>query len=103
MKDGLGDREPSVRVAAGKLVAAWFEVVLAEAEEDREEEWQGDDDGMMKGLVKFFSLFDVVGPGEAVAVDAVLSIFTTRREVPDAFVFTGTSILRLLVLEMELR
>jgi len=43
----------------------------------------------MKGLVRFLGMFDVVGPGEAVAVDAVLSIFTTRPEVPDVFVFPG--------------
>jgi len=98
VKDGLGDREPGVRVAAGKLVMAWFDVVLSEAGKDNEEsdegeeEWQGDDSGVMKGLAKFLSLFDVVGPGEAVAVNAVLSIFTTRRELPDVFVFAGTLI-----------
>lgn len=92
MKDGLGDREPAVRVAAGKLVASWFDAVVAEAQQQGEEgtmSWEGDDGGVMKGLVHFLSLFDVVGPGEAVAVDAVLSMFTTRPDVPDAFVFSG--------------
>ena len=89
MKDGLGDREPAVRVAAGKLVASWFDAVVAEKAGDDTLSWEGDDGGVMKGLVHFLGLFDVVGPGEAVAVDAVLSIFTTRPNVPDAFVFSG--------------
>ena len=90
VKDGLGDREPGVRLAAGKLVAAWFDTVLAETEgTEGGAEWEGDDGGVMKGLVRFLGMFDVVGPGEAVAVDAVLSIFTTRPEVPDVFVFPG--------------
>ncbi|KAG6887175.1 hypothetical protein C0992_000306, partial [Termitomyces sp. T32_za158] len=87
IKDGLGDREPSVRVAAGKLVTSWFDIVLAEQSEADDSTWQGDDGGIMKGLLRFLALFDVVGPGEAVAVDAVLSIFVTRTNTPDAFVF----------------
>ncbi|KIM46792.1 hypothetical protein M413DRAFT_23143 [Hebeloma cylindrosporum] len=90
VKDGLGDREPAVRVAAGKLVASWFDAVVAEVQQGEEDTmtWEADDGGVMKGLVHFLGLFDVVGPGEAVAVDAVLSIFTTRPDMPDAFVFS---------------
>ncbi|KAF9010128.1 nuclear condensing complex subunit [Cyathus striatus] len=95
VKDGLGDREPVVRVAAGRLITSWFDVILAEiAREEGEcgqeetQGWKGDDLGIMRGLVAFLGLFDVVGPGEAVAVDAVLSIFVTRSEIPDVFIFT---------------
>ncbi|KAF5379027.1 hypothetical protein D9615_006072 [Tricholomella constricta] len=87
IKDGLGDREPSVRVAAGKLAANWFDIVHAEPSEAEEYTWVGDDGGVMKALLKFLAVFDVVGPGEAVAVDAVLSIFVTRPNIPDAFIF----------------
>jgi condensin complex subunit 3 len=91
VKDGLGDREAGVRVAAGKLVASWFDAVLAEAQTaDAQGSWEGDDGGVMKGLVRFLGLFDVVGPGVAIAVDATLSIFTTRPDVPDVFIFSGT-------------
>ena len=38
-------------------------------------------------MVRFLGLFEVVGP-QALAVDAVLSNFTTRPAVPDAFVFS---------------
>lgn len=100
MRDGLGDREPSVRVAAGKVVCAWFDFVSAEGErlngKDEEVGWEGDDAGVMKSLMSFLGLFDVLGrggpgEGEAVAIDAVLSIFTTRREVLDCFLFDGLS------------
>ncbi|KAF9476968.1 hypothetical protein BDN70DRAFT_811386 [Pholiota conissans] len=89
VKDGLGDREPGVRVAAGKLVASWFDTLLVEAQNaEGQGSWEGDDGGAMKGLVHFLGLFDVVGPGVAIAVDATLSIFTTRPDIPDAFLFS---------------
>src|SRR5258708_24314178 len=72
VKDGLGDREAGVRVSAGKVVSAWFDLVVGEDEEEEDLGWEGDDGGVMKGLIKLLGLFDVVGPGEAVAVDAVL-------------------------------
>jgi condensin complex subunit 3 len=92
VKDGLGDREPGVRVAAGKMVASWFDMVLTETDEAADVTWIGDDGGIMKGFVKFLSLFDVVGPGEAVAIDAMLSIFVTRPDISDVFIFPGWSV-----------
>lgn len=90
VKDGLGDREPAVRMAAGKLVASWFDALLVEADTAQGlGVWEGDDGGVMKGLVHFLGLFDVIGPGEAAAVDAVLSIFTVRPDTVDAFSFSG--------------
>ncbi|KAG6849522.1 hypothetical protein H0H93_007772 [Arthromyces matolae] len=86
-KDGLGDREPTVRVAAGKLASSWFDIVLDEPNKAEEYTWDGDDGGVMKGLIRFLSLFDVVGPSEAVAVDAVLSIFVTRPSIAESLVF----------------
>lgn len=56
-----------------------------------ERTWNGDGGRIMKGLIHFLCLFDMAGPGEAVAVDAVLSIFTTRPDVPDIFTFEGSS------------
>ncbi|KAJ7512962.1 nuclear condensing complex subunit [Mycena galericulata] len=89
VQTGLGDREPAVRLAAGKMVAAWFDLVLAD--DVRAEDvvtWVGDDGGVMVGLISFLTLFDVVGPGEAVAVDAVLAILATRPNLFDDFVFS---------------
>ena len=90
MKDGLSDREPGVRVAAGKLVASWFDMAMVEAPKMEERTSNGDDDGVMKGLIHFLGLFDVAGPGEAVAVDAALSILTIRPDI-DVFTFEGSS------------
>lgn len=87
VKYGLGDREPSVRVATGKMIASWFDTVLVADNEADDGTWVGDDGGVMKAFVKFLSLFDVVGPGEAVAVDAMLSIFVTRPDIVDVFIF----------------
>ncbi|KIK06440.1 hypothetical protein K443DRAFT_674418 [Laccaria amethystina LaAM-08-1] len=87
VKDGLGDREPGVRVAAGKLVASWFDIVLTETDKAEEATWEGDDGGVMKGLIRFLALFDVVGPGETIAVDAMTSIFVTRPDLPTVFTF----------------
>ncbi|KAF6764231.1 nuclear condensing complex subunit [Ephemerocybe angulata] len=91
IKDGLGDREPGVRVAAGKLLTKWFDVILAEQDERTQDGslagWEGDDSGIMKGLIRFLALFDVIGSGEAIAVDTLISIFVTRPDIPEAFVF----------------
>ncbi|KAK7023043.1 nuclear condensing complex subunit [Favolaschia claudopus] len=86
VQTGLGDREPAVRLAASKMVAAWFELVLADPVEELP--WTGDDGGIMAGLIAFLTLFDVVGPGEAVAVDALLSLAGSRADVFDVFVFS---------------
>lgn len=90
VKHGLGDREPGTRLAAGKLVASWLDAVMVEGAEERDEDsWTGDDGGVMRGFVAFLRIFDVVGPGEEVAVDAVQSIFVTRPEYLDIFTFSG--------------
>ncbi|KAF8656476.1 hypothetical protein AX16_002527 [Volvariella volvacea WC 439] len=120
VKNGLGDREPGVRLAAGKMIGGWFDIMAADSggqkrgkvkdEDDagktvKEEEvkvenddrslnsggdWEGDDGGIMKALIQVLGLFDVVGPGEVIAVDAVLSIFVTRPELLSTFLFSET-------------
>ena len=92
VKDGLGDREPAVRLAAGKLIASWFDKILGEAMVSSEETWMGDDAGVMRAFLAFLGLFDVVGPGEVIAIDAMLSIFITRPELIDVFEFPGLEI-----------
>ena len=78
MKDGLSDRKPGVHVAVGELVASWFDMAMVEVSKMEERTWNGDDGRIMKGLIHFLCLFDVAGPGEAVAVDVVLSIFNDQ-------------------------
>ncbi|KAJ6624265.1 nuclear condensing complex subunit [Mycena sp. CBHHK59/15] len=89
VQTGLGDREPAVRLAAGKMVAAWFDMVLVDGPRPEDKvAWVGDDGGIMVGLISFLTLFDVVGPGEVIAVDAVLSILSARPDLFDTFVFS---------------
>ncbi|KAJ7485781.1 nuclear condensing complex subunit [Mycena latifolia] len=75
VRAGLGDREPAVRVATGKMLLAWLDQVHAP------------DAGEMDALLAFLALFDVVGPGEAVAVDALRSVVAARPALFDALVF----------------
>lgn len=90
VKTGLGDREPAVRVAASKMLANWFDLVHSKNQEPFiDVTWEGDDGGVMKGFIQFLCLFDVVGPGVAIAVDAVLSQFNLRPTLLDTFIFTG--------------
>ncbi|EJU03066.1 ARM repeat-containing protein [Dacryopinax primogenitus] len=61
IRNGLGDREESVRRAAGKMVAGWVE---------------------NQDLLEFLRMLDVVS--SRVAEDALLSVFVTRPELLDA-------------------
>jgi hypothetical protein len=50
VQTGLGDREPAVRLAAGKMVAAWLELVLADPVRAEDAvAWTADDGGIMIG------------------------------------------------------
>lgn len=92
IRAGLGDREPAVRAAVGKVIGGWFDLVLVDVKEPPDgQAWVGDDGGVMKAFIQFLGLFDVVGPGEGIAVDAVLSILTTRAGTCEVFVFPGES------------
>ncbi|TFL04771.1 nuclear condensing complex subunit [Pterulicium gracile] len=85
VKEGLGDREPAVRLAAGKLITRWLDIFQAEQEDKLP--WTGDDAGVMHGLVRLLRAFDPVGPGVDVAADALSAVFSTRPSVIDAIVF----------------
>jgi condensin complex subunit 3 len=73
VKDGLGDREDAVRVAAGKMVSSWYDIVT-----DKE-----------AGIIEFLKLFDVVGPEFQVAIDALLSLFVTVPDTLSSVNFDG--------------
>lgn len=88
IKDGLGDREGAVRASASKLIMKWFNFVLAEVPGSQAGSWEGDDGGIMKGLVRFLELFDVTG-GEQIASDALNAIFVLKPEYLDVFAFSG--------------
>lgn len=88
IKDGLGDREGAVRAAASKLIMKWFDFALAEVPNEQVGTWLGDDGGIMRALIRFLELFDVIG-SEQIALDALNAIFVIKPDYLDAFTFTG--------------
>ncbi|KAJ7785293.1 nuclear condensing complex subunit [Mycena maculata] len=78
VRAGLGDRAPAVRLAASKLLTAWFDLVSPSSSADWDE---------MGALLAFLSLFDVVGPGEEPAADALKAVVFARPALFDALVF----------------
>ncbi|KAI0266182.1 nuclear condensing complex subunit [Gloeopeniophorella convolvens] len=74
VRNGLGDREPAVRAAAGKLVGAWVDAVGV-----------GKKGEVLEDLLAFLGTFDL--RESAVVEDALLSVFVTRVDVFDALEF----------------
>jgi condensin complex subunit 3 len=81
VRNGLGDREPAVRAAAGKLVGAWVDAVSVGTKKD----------AVFEDVLAFLGTFDL--RESAVVEDALLSVFVTRVDVFDALEFDGVLIL----------
>jgi condensin complex subunit 3 len=74
-RNGLGDREPAVRAAAGKLIGAWVNVVSV-----------GTNKGpYLENLLAFLGTFDL--RESAVVEDALLSMFVTHIDELDVLEF----------------
>jgi condensin complex subunit 3 len=82
VRNGLGDREPAVRAAAGKLIGAWVDAVSV-----------GKKDAVLEDLLAFLGTFDL--RESAVVEDALLSVFVTRVDVFDALEFDGAHLFSL--------
>ncbi|PIL28240.1 hypothetical protein GSI_09652 [Ganoderma sinense ZZ0214-1] len=82
VRNGLGDREDSVRKAAAQLLAAWVDVVRADGsrlpktEEQTKTEKSAE---TINDLVAFLNLFDLTEG--TVAEDALGSVFDTRIDI----------------------
>lgn len=74
---GLGDREPSVKAAARSLIAAWMHLLQPDVGVDYLEDGHATK-SVKDEVVSMLKLFDLT---QDVAVDALLSIFTTEVEV----------------------
>jgi condensin complex subunit 3 len=81
VRNGLGDREPAVRAAAGKLVGAWVDAVSVGTKKG----------AILEDLLAFLGTFDL--RESAVVEDALLSVFVTRVDVFDALEFDGVHLL----------
>ena len=77
VRNGLGDREPTVRAAAGKLVGAWVDAVSVGTKKG----------AVLEDVLAFLGTFDL--RESAVVEDALLSVFVTRVDVFDALEFDG--------------
>lgn len=80
IRNGLGDREPAVRQAAGSLLGTWVDVARGELK-------NGDNKNVNDDVLALLSLFDLTE--STVAEDALLSVFDTRRDIFDHLEFNG--------------
>lgn len=78
VKNGLGDRVPTVRAAAASLIARWVEAINIKSDEPQTENSK---------MLALLTLFDLANGG--VAADALLSVFTTNETIFDNLVFGG--------------
>ena len=95
MRNGLGDRESSVKTAAGQLLATWVDIVRSNGTKKEEEEVKKEAvEELIEDLVAFLNLFDLTEG--TVAEDALGSVFDTRKEFFEHLEIPGTPKLRLL-------
>jgi condensin complex subunit 3 len=85
VRNGLGDREPAVRAAAGKLVGAWVDAVSVRTKKGM----------VLEDLLTFLSTFDL--RESEVVEDALLSVFVTRVDIFDALEFDGAYLLAFII------
>ena len=81
VRKGLGDREPSVKTAARSLIATWMHVGVHYPIDGHATKRKVEDE-----VVSMLKLFDLT---QDVAVDALLSIFTTEIAVFNNIEFNG--------------
>lgn len=84
VRKGLGDREPSVKTAAKSLIVTWMHALQPEVGVDYLKD--GTKSKVEDEVVSMLKLFDLT---QDVAVDALLSVFTTEIEVFNNMEFDG--------------
>ncbi|KIJ59925.1 hypothetical protein HYDPIDRAFT_99639 [Hydnomerulius pinastri MD-312] len=78
IRNGLGDREPAVRAAAGSLLGSWVDVARGDAKDEDGKKVEDD-------VLALLNLFDL--NESSIAEDALLSVFTTRVDIFDHLEF----------------
>jgi condensin complex subunit 3 len=86
VRKGLGDREPSVKAAARSLIATWMHALQPEFGVDHPKDGHAAKGNVEDEVVSMLKLFDLT---QDVAVDALLSVFTTEIEVFNNIKFNG--------------
>ncbi|KAG6908746.1 hypothetical protein DXG01_003450 [Tephrocybe rancida] len=83
IRNGLGDRETSVRAAAASLLGKWVDAV--EERSAKEEGEEKPEEKVESGLVELLKMLDLAE--QEYPADAVMSIFTSRTEIFDNMKF----------------
>ncbi|KAF9225668.1 hypothetical protein BS17DRAFT_777480 [Gyrodon lividus] len=78
IRNGLGDREPAVRAAAGSLLGTWVDVARGDAKDE-------DGNTVQDDVLALLNLFDL--NESTIAEDALLSVFATRVDIFDHLEF----------------
>ena len=86
VRKGLGDREPSVKTAARSLIATWMHALQPEVGVDDPKGGHVTKSNVEDKVVSMLKLFDLT---QDVAVDALLSVFTTEIEIFNNMEFDG--------------
>ena len=79
VRNGLGDREESVKTAAAKLLGVWLDAVTPKVTEGQ--------NAAEASILAFLDLFDL--EANSVAEDALTSIFRRRPDLLDGLQFEG--------------
>ncbi|KAI0674717.1 nuclear condensing complex subunit [Trametes maxima] len=85
VRNGLGDREESVRTAARHLLGLWVDVVRADG--SKKEDGARSGDTVIEDLIAFIKLFDLAEI--TVAEDALASVFQTRVDIYEHIDFSS--------------
>lgn len=84
VRNGLGDVEDAVRVAAGKMLQAWFDAGYTDKRQELATK------SPVQALITFLKLFDVTGEGASTAVNALNTLLLSRPDIVSCVVITGT-------------
>ncbi|KAJ8457735.1 hypothetical protein ONZ51_g11351 [Trametes cubensis] len=89
VRNGLGDREESVKAAARQLLGSWVDVVRSDGIKKDE---GVKSEGIIEDLVAFLKLFDLTE--DTIAEDALSSVLQTRVDIYEHIEFEGASLVR---------
>lgn len=90
VRNGLGDREGSVKIAAAQLLGQWVDVVRSDGSKKEEGVKKEVGEETIEDLVAFLKLFDLTEG--TVAEDALGSVLNTRVDIYEHLEFPGTSV-----------
>lgn len=87
VRNGLGDRETSVRAAACSLLGRWVDIVNIKAELVDTKLEDGTVDAIQTNVLDLLYLFDLTEENQA--AEALLNLFTTRPDIFDKLEFSS--------------